>query len=1195
MEIKIFLLKLYELYLKYKIKWIRTAIIIIIPFLFASFKVEWLYKFLLSVSNDVDNKIISKFLFYFAESFKDFNIIQFITCIILLIFLWVIKYLETKKNNIRNDFFKQIEKNIDNLDLENAKDNLENLKDDFEYFNDKQKYNYYFYSWKIKENTSFYKDENKISDKSFYQDYIRAYDYYKNNHSLLNKAIWLHNLWNIEESKKITEELIKKWIYDVNIYGFYLILEKDKYENFDDFFKIVKNEYREDDYIKYVLWNICKEKENIIIAFERFYKKDISQINKLIDKISYYRSWSEYLQKKFWLNNISSEWKKEYLELEMFMDSFLQDIIWKKLYLLEKEFFNIKAIINSEIKNDYTKAIQYYDTLLDNNNYWTIKMNKVNTLISSWDNWNKIKAIEILEELTKDLDKYLELEKNNPNKDILYWAHIKLAELYYFDNKKDKSKKILNEYKEKFLANWDKTDIRNFNLSYIQSEENKEEAEKYLTKLLNEDNCIIYNLLAYQFFGEIKYIEEAYTLYKAWSKEYFNYLFQLAEIFLYELKNENKYFEIINNELKDLSKERYFRNYIIVWIKLWKVKEIEEKLESYKNFIWWKEDVIYIRFKSYLEEKKWNIIGALKIIDEYDKKEEYIELLNLKSYLQYKIWDESYKETLKLIYKLWKENNFLNFSDEDKKFFVDSYLIIDIDETIKICYNFLQEDTNNKKYLIELKRIYFKLFFNKWNSFPIPEEVTEETIVELKNKNNWDIFHILLDWHKKYSDYWFKKWDSEYNLLIWKKQGDIILNLFWKNLWIDEEYEIVEINNKYIYLHHNNLKKPEELNVIKMKVTNENWETDISGMFHFLDKKWKKDTELKKYIDDNFTNKWLLSFWVLEHFYWASYISLYKQNDFDLLKSDTIFKLNEWEEIKNIVVDVSSIISIFELWLNEIIKDNFNLFIGQSTFEFFNNELNNIILNPNLKSDFSIISDWEWNYTKINYEKDYKEKEKEYLEKIINWLKECCKIESSDLLVWEKEWLEDFFWKEFIDSLLICKDKWHFLYSDDLVLRKYARNNENNIKAFWSETLLEYLSYKKIFSRKTDKYDFVVKLIKLNFYWLIIDTHIIYYFLIKDDIDSLKLVISFVKNKYDDFNFIVSSLIYSILTIHWFRTTIWNYQGFFKEEYKKVCFNKLYNIILEFYAEKEVKEKYFEIIENIEDENDKLFLKSIIL
>lgn len=40
-----------------------------------------------------------------------------------------------------------------------------------------------------------------------------------------------------------------------------------------------------------------------------------------------------------------------------------------------------------------------------------------------------------------------------------------------------------------------------------------------------------------------------------------------------------------------------------------------------------------------------------------------------------------------------------------------------------------------------------------------------------------------------------------------------------------------------------------------------------SCMFNYLDKKWKKDKELKKYIDDNFTNKWLLSFWVLEHFY----------------------------------------------------------------------------------------------------------------------------------------------------------------------------------------------------------------------------------------------------------------------------------------------------------------------------------------
>jgi hypothetical protein len=60
----------------------------------------------------------------------------------LLIF---IKFFNKNKTNIRNDLFKTIEKNIENLELDTAQENLDNIKDDFEYFTDKQKSNYYIF------------------------------------------------------------------------------------------------------------------------------------------------------------------------------------------------------------------------------------------------------------------------------------------------------------------------------------------------------------------------------------------------------------------------------------------------------------------------------------------------------------------------------------------------------------------------------------------------------------------------------------------------------------------------------------------------------------------------------------------------------------------------------------------------------------------------------------------------------------------------------------------------------------------------------------------------------------------------------------------------------------------------------------------------------------------------------------------
>lgn len=1087
---------------------------------------------------------------------------------------------------------KLVEKYLDNLYLDISEDLLKWIFEKFDNLTHKQKANYYIYLARLKEFKNLFQNHNNY-DKTFYQDLMNSYKYFKSDKTKLNKAIWLYFLWNKEEAKEIIEKLIKQEWFNEFVYWFYLIIKSDNYGNFDDLLNIVKKEYKNNQYVKWILWNISKNMWlEHIYAFEKFYKQDYSKINKFNEKITYFRIWSKYLNEKYWLYNLSLEAKKEYLKLKDFITSFENNVEWKGL-IVEIELLNTNALINSQIKWNIEKADYYFNKSLDKQNSWIIKVNKLLNLINSKEIKHRQEAKKILEEIYNNFERYLDLEKNNPNRNILFQIHWLLAQEYFKEYNELKNKwqipseklktkwlKILKEFKEKYYNEVSDFDKRNFWLLDIQSE--PEEAWDKVVDYLKEDNCIIYNLLAYNFLKDEKYINNAYKLYKSWKKEnfeknFFESVFQLADTFLYKLKDKEKFFEIIDNELNDLSNIKYFKDYIIRWINIWKSKKVLEKLEQYKKENW--IDYHYIMLKSYFKERKWDKKEALEIINNFDDLNNYIDLLQNKSYLEHHLWKyKEYKKTLQDIYEIWLKTNFSNFKIEDILNFISSYWLVDLEKTIELCYNFLQKNNILDKEKLELKKKYFSLMIQneqKWMKF-LDEEITEDSVVTITDENQ-DKKIICLDWissKEYYFDKIVNKKDEVYKKLIWKKVWDEIINLFWDKFWIEQKYKIVEIKNKYIYFYQLCFSKySDELWILKINLAKKDWEYDFSNFLNILDNQWKKENNRKKYINENFTKKWLLTFKILKDYYWKSYIDQYYQKDFELLKSDQLFKPEKWKKIQNIMLDPSSIISIFEFWIEDILKNNFNLYISQSTFESFNNDL--VKLNNEPKSKMSVHSDWEWNHYKNEIPKDFYKNRQEYLEKIINFLKNNCKIESSDLLLLKKDWLDDVIWKEFYDSLLISKDKWYYLFSDEQVLRRLSRTEK--VKTFWIKSLLIHLSSQKLINSDflLDSY---IKLIDLNFNWLLIHSWLIYYLLIKNNIINLEKVILYIKNKYNDINFIVWSLIYIELQIKNFRWTVWDIWFKFKDWAKKYYFDILYKIILKYFDKKEVDKLLYKLI-----------------
>ncbi|MDD3793497.1 MAG: hypothetical protein PHI37_01680 [Candidatus Gracilibacteria bacterium] len=1080
----------------------------------------------------------------------------------------------TVKQDIEYEL-KLIEKYIDNLYLEPAEELLNIIDSKIEDLSDLHKYKYYILKGKLKTHINLFQE--KIEKKDYYKNFLKAYEFKQDKKAKINKAIGLYNLERKDEALEIIKDILDNTEYDEYAYSVYLSIESEKYDNIEDFEKNIDKKYLKDEYVRDAIFDVYRLKGEIILGFEKYYKKeDCEGIEQLKDKILYFINWSEYLQKKYGIYNLSIVAKNEFIKLENFLDSFRFDIEGKKL-VVEADIFNIKGIINSQIFNNFKTSSQYFARAYERRESSVIKLNEAFSLINENTIESKNEAIDILDVIVKNFDEILKKEKDNPNKNVLFQAHIKLADLSYDKGQIPKGKAILKIFEDKYLQQVKKFYKRQFySVKFKFIDINSK--QHYISELLSSDNCIVYNLLGYiAFNNDVKYLEEGYKIYKSNHKEHFNDIIQLAEFYL--KKGEKiRFFEIVDNELKDLSDIFLFQNYIIIGIELGEIEKVEKKLEDYINHNDGKDDFISIRFKSYLEEKRGEYKKAISIITDFLDEEYNIDLAIRKAYLELDLGDNvSFEKTIKELINLYNDLDFHN-----KIGVIDLYKLIDRKETIQYLYDLLQNDVEDEKYELQLKQLYIRLLIPlKKEVFEI-ENIDENSYIIIEEQISKNKKTLLLDGYSnnKNVDLVKSKDTNQYNLLIGHKKGDIVKDLFPTTTGIVKEYKILEIKSKYIHLLQEFYKNPEEIEMESIYIPNGDDFTEFQKMGKRIG---KEEEDRKKYINENFYNKGTLSFGVLKHFYHKSYIDLYYGmlgKDYNII-SDLTFKSDKYREVENIVVDISSILTIFELGLQDILTNNFKVYIPQSTLTYFNRELTELKFNWELNDNTTIVFDSEGRGSIINLDNDYKQKRKDFFESIINWLKEKCIIKSSNLLVSKDKNINKFLGIEFYESLLIAQDNNYILFSDDLLSRNLFRSEIYKMEAFGTESFISILLSKKLIS--IDNYnEHIIKLCKMNFSNLTMNIYMFGYLFLKERYVEVEELIKYSKNKGIKEDFIVNSLIHIITSLPFGLNIL----------YKVFC--NYFEIIIKYYDYNDVKKECLNILSEFKQEDNMLKFAKLV-
>jgi hypothetical protein len=128
----------------------------------------------------------------------------------------------------------------------------------------------------------------------------------------------------------------------------------------------------------------------------------------------------------------------------------------------------------------------------------------------------------------------------------------------------------------------------------------------------------------------------------------------------------------------------------------------------------------------------------------------------------------------------------------------------------------------------------------------------------------------------------------------------------------------------------------------------------------------------------------------------------------------------------------------------------------------------------------------------------------EYMEGVLQWIKDNCEIlpskEALKIRRDKREEFEDFLGKSFVDTILVAGEHGNVLYSDDLRLRYFAKNDERlrqlfegtefNIDGVWTQAVLMYCLNNGFLDR--DSYNkMIVKLVCSHYYFTDIDADVL--------------------------------------------------------------------------------------------------------
>jgi len=192
------------------------------------------------------------------------------------------------------------------------------------------------------------------------------------------------------------------------------------------------------------------------------------------------------------------------------------------------------------------------------------------------------------------------------------------------------------------------------------------------------------------------------------------------------------------------------------------------------------------------------------------------------------------------------------------------------------------------------------------------------------------------------------------------------------------------------------------------------------------------------------------------------------------------------------IIDIISLMTIHELNISDLIIKYFGkLGIAQSTIDLLKGSISEKSWIRS-RGSLTLVKEGDQIY-KDEITPEVIEKNIEFLEDLVEWIGNNCEVipcnAALNLKITLKDQLDTTFGRSFIDSVLIATEPGMLLFSDDLILRMFAKS-EFGVESAWTQAILMHCLDNKLIE-KTDYNKIIVRLASFHYYHTSIDADVL--------------------------------------------------------------------------------------------------------
>ena len=561
---------------------------------------------------------------------------------------------------------------------------------------------------------------------------------------------------------------------------------------------------------------------------------------------------------------------------------------------------------------------------------------------------------------------------------------------------------------------------------------------------------------------------------------------------------------------------------------LYNNKLYKEAIGIFENFVNVNEDSAHSRklLNCYYKIKKWDkALEICKNIRKINKNDVYI--LNMETYIYEQLGDnnaacelfekylEEYDEpevklNLGLLYLRMNNDkaldsllddriNYDNFSLENR---IQLAQLLSIrnrrDDLFNILYETRRKFCNNS----EAHSAYVWLILQRGNKDPDLLKIdttTDNTVVFLEKEKEKDYYILEINESADLSKKEINSKNPLYSKLINKKINDDIILVdsdFSKEIWI-----IKEIKSKFIHALHEsmdilNKQFPEDKTFQKVNIIDNDVRKTLDLLTKDYDEREKSFNEIINYYKEGKITIGILSDFLKKNIIeiWSFLVNNDKigilnntgnKNEYSITNEVFSFKKNividqiSLNTLVNINVDKEAIIKLDKFIISQSLIDEINQYISEiNAFEG--------------QRGFTVFKNGD-DYFRTDKTEEITKSQQTYLKRLLDFAKKYCHIIPlepkviSEIKDYDK--IKKLIGISSINSILLAKQSGALLYSDDLMLRKFAKT-EYKVDGFWTQYYLQKLMFENIIC--AEKYNnYVISLSDMNYKHTSINAEII--------------------------------------------------------------------------------------------------------